>query len=146
MTCVSLKSGSASSGTRCSDHQPAKAPARAMSTTAARWRADRSMILAIIGLHPAFRVEEERARDRDALAGREAFDDRDAVAMPAAGLNVTRLEDARAAFDEHVRVLARQHDGVGRYQQRGFVRHLEIDVHEHVGTQHEAGVIGLEPK
>src|SRR4029078_8100052 len=98
MTCVSLRSGSASSGTRWSDHQPANAPARVTRTTAARCRAERSMIRAIIGLHPAFRVEEEGAGERDALARLEPVHDGDAVAVTAADLHGAARRPPRASL------------------------------------------------
>src|SRR4029078_5058854 len=121
MTCVSLRWGSGSSGTVWGDPQPATAPARVTRTTAARCRADRSMIRAIIGLHPAFRVEEERAGERDALARLEPVHDGDAVAVTAADLHVARLEHPGAALDEHVRAEAREHDRGGRDPERRFV-------------------------
>src|SRR3989475_12493451 len=48
MTCVSLRSGTASSGIWRSDHQPAAAAAIAIRMTAPRWVADHSITRSII--------------------------------------------------------------------------------------------------
>src|SRR4051812_4358710 len=101
ITCVSLMSGSASSGTWRSENQPAIAPATARTTTATRCFAERSITLLIMTVHPGFGVEEKCARGHDPVALGQAVQDFDAAAEPAAGADLARLEHAGAAFEEH---------------------------------------------
>ena len=84
MTWVSLRSGTASSGIWRSDHQPAAAATSAMTMTAAaigRGPLDDAIDHGGGAAaprrvpHAALRVEQERARDDDAIARGEAVDD-----------------------------------------------------------------------
>src|SRR5512134_3666964 len=96
MTCVSPTSGMASSGAFFSDHAPVTAAAAASSRTRMRLRTEKSMTRAIIasplGLHAAFRIEEERPGDGDALARRESAPHRDARVDPPPDLHLPGFE------------------------------------------------------
>src|SRR4051812_29529059 len=137
MTCVSLRSGSASSDTRVNDIQPAAAPASARRTTATRCLTDRSISRLIMGAHPAFRVQQESARDNDAVAAREAVEDFDAIAEAATGADVASLECAAAAFDEDRSTQPRRDDRLARHGQCRRERHEQVNVDEHVGAEDE---------
>src|SRR3954469_12779981 len=110
---MSLRSGIASSGTRCSDHQPAAAATSDATTTPTRCRAEKSMMWLIMGPHPGLGVEEERARHDYALARLEAVQDLHAIADAAPQRHLLRREVSGAALDEHGVVQPGSNDRLG---------------------------------
>src|SRR3954471_2446168 len=122
ITCVSLRAGRESTGPWRRENQPATAPASARTTTATRCFAERSMTLLIMAVHPRFGVEEEGAGGDDAVPGDEAVQDFDAVAEPAAGADLARLEHAGAALEEHAGAQSRGDERLGGYGDGRFVR------------------------
>ncbi len=81
----------------------------------------------------------------DPLPRHQALHDLHLVAVAPARLDLPRLEDA-VALDHVDRLLdAGVHDGVRGNGDGGRIIDGQLDVHEHVGTKDEAGVIGLQP-
>src|SRR6478752_4771708 len=104
MTCVSPRSGIASSGTCRNATTPATAAAATHSRTRNLFLTEKSMMRSIMvrgHFHPALGIDEERARGDDPLTGRQSSRHLYVVADPRAGLDQPRLEVAVAAFDEH---------------------------------------------
>src|SRR5256885_16731155 len=99
ITCVSLRSGSASTGTCSSENQPATAPASASSTTAIRCFAERSISLLIMAVHPALGIEQERSGHDDPLARLESLQDFHTPAEASSRVHLTRLECPGRAVD-----------------------------------------------
>src|SRR3954467_1106989 len=125
MTWVSPRSGSASSATWRIDHHPAIAAVSAIATTATRCFADRSMMRLIMAVSAASRqpdaalgIEEERARDHDALAGAQSAEDFDVIAGTAADLDPPRLERSWMPFDENRVGQSGGHERFGRHDNR----------------------------
>src|SRR3954470_8566713 len=144
MTCVSLRSGRASSDTRVNDTHPAAAPANARRTTATRCLTERSMSRLIMAPHPAFRIQQEGARDDDAFTAREPFENFDPIAEAAADANVARLERAAATFDEHGTAQPGREDRLARDGQCRGEWNEQVNVDEHVGAEHEVGVVDVD--
>src|SRR3954451_2526460 len=144
ITCVSLRSGRASSGTWRSENQPASAPASARTTTATRCFAERSMTLLIMAVHPRFGVEEEGAGGDDAVPGDQAVEDFDAVAEPAAGADLARLEHAGAALEEHAGAQSRGDERIGGHSNGRCVRDEQVNVDVHVGAKRKSWIVDLE--
>src|SRR3954471_16694700 len=152
MTWVSPRSGSASSATWRIDHHPAIAAVSAIATTATRCFADRSMMRLIMAAsaasrqpHAALGIEQERPRDHDALAGAQSAEDLDAIAGTAANIDPPRLERSWMPLDEDRVVQAGGYERFGRHDNRRRSLDLQVDVHEHVGPEHEPGVVRFEP-
>ena len=94
--------------------------------------------------HPAFRVDQERAFDDDALPHHEALEDLHPVADAPPGLHAARLEVAVAAVHEHHLAQARVDDRVGRHRDGRRKRGVEVHVHEHAGLERVVGVVEFE--
>src|SRR5689334_20291289 len=103
MTCVSLRSGMASSGTFFIDHQPATAAKPISRNTAALLRPENSMMRSIMRrrLQLAFGVDEKVAGGHDPLAGAQTLQDLDAAAGALAGRDLPRLDVSVAAVHEN---------------------------------------------
>src|SRR5215472_7918411 len=105
MTCVSLRSGIASSGMLRADHQPATTAAAVSRNTRNGLRADQSMTRLIIGsmpqTEPAFGIEQKVAGRYDPLACLEPFENLDAIGVPLAGLHLSGLQVSVAEIDKY---------------------------------------------
>src|SRR5574338_671274 len=130
ITCVSLRSGMASSGTVRIDHRPATTDVATSRKTRNRLRAENSMMRLIMvrlralralrrdagrrvfvlrgrraegvhcGAQLTFGIHQECSGRYDALAHAQAPGDRDAVAEPLANLHLPRFQIPVAAIDE----------------------------------------------
>src|SRR5829696_2767750 len=106
ITCVSLRSGIASSATERIEYQPAAASTATSRRMSTRLRPENSMIALIMvvfsagrGCHRAhltFAIQQEGAARDDPLPGLESTGDLDAVVDPCARYDLTRFEFARA--------------------------------------------------
>src|SRR5215218_5868867 len=107
MTCVSLRSGIASSATERMQYQPAAASTATIRRTRTRLRPENSMMASIMlvvsggwrgwrgcrnGAHLAFAVQQKGAAGDDALAGGESTGDLDPVVDACAGDDLTGFE------------------------------------------------------
>src|SRR5690348_5491537 len=108
MTCVSLRSGMASSGMFSRAHQPPSAAAATSKKTRNRLRAENSMIVLImVRSRPhscfqlALRINEKVSGGDDPLAGFEPAQDLNASIGFGADFHFARLEIAVAAIDKH---------------------------------------------
>src|SRR5579862_8790377 len=104
MTCVSPRSGIASSGTSCSARNPAIAAAATSSKTRNLFLTEKSMMRLIMvraRLHATLGIDEKRAGDYDPLSGEQPFGHFDVFADPPPGLDQPRLEVAVAVVYEH---------------------------------------------
>src|SRR5260370_28522438 len=100
MTCVSLRSGIASSDMFRADHQPAMTAAAVKRKTRKGLFADHSMTRLIIGsrprVHLTLGIEQEVAGCDDPLAGLQPFEDLDAIAESRASFHFPWLQVAAA--------------------------------------------------
>src|ERR1017187_4539368 len=159
ITWVSLRSGSASSGTvRIAHRPPMMAAATRMSTTIL-FLAENSMIALIIllafvahaghvhgggalgwRLQLALGIDQEAAGRDHPLARFEPRENLDAIAAARAGMHLARLEESVASIDvNHLPLAGVQHRFGGDGQPRRLL-HGELDLCVHVGLERQAGV------
>src|SRR4249919_3223660 len=114
MTCVSVRSGIASSGVRLNACRPKPTPTRTPAIVIARLRAHHPMTRSIIarlplarrGAQPALGGDEEVAGHDHALAGGDAAEHLVVAAGARAEPDLTRREPAVAEIHEHEPALA----------------------------------------
>ena len=92
-------------------------------------------------LHPAFRIDEEVARDDDLLACHESLCYLHPVSEAPARFHLPGFEEAIAAVHEDGLFEARVEDRIRRDGECGRERDRELHVHEHVRSEHIAGVV-----
>src|SRR5215831_3844351 len=160
MTCVSLRSGIASSGTVFIDHTPAMTAAVTTINTTKRFFAENSMMRLITAVslvwrgwraHSAcsspeltLRIDEERAGCNDALAGRKPAVNGDAIAETITNHDCPGFEIAVAQIDENGLAVARVEQGIRRDRQPRRAGDAEFDVDEHLGSHARTGIAGIE--
>src|SRR5487761_2130872 len=165
MTCVSLKSGSASRGTLYIGQMPTATAKPINKKTSALLAAENSRMrpiilmphprhLGMIGLrlsrrapqlvarHPpgggfelAFGIDQERPRGHDALIHLQAAADFNAVSKTISGLDSARLEIPIAAVNKCGFANARIHDRVNWDREMGSATDVKIDIDKHFWLQ-----------
>src|SRR5438105_3818283 len=149
ITCVSLRSGIASSGMCVIDHVPPATAAPTRRKIRNLLRAENSMMRLIMLMFPgtcgvsrvrrsggrllelALRIDQEVARSYDPLPRLKAAQNLHAITQPFAGLHLARLEISISAIHEHGLTDAGVEHGFGGHCQFALGRNLELDVHEH---------------
>src|ERR1051326_525349 len=104
ITCVSLRSGIASSGMVRMDHQPAATAAATSVNTTSLLRPENSMIVLIMrerSFELRFGIDQKRSGGDDALARTQAAQDLDPIVDAVADFDGARLQTPVALIDKH---------------------------------------------
>src|SRR6266852_4063532 len=110
ITCVSERSGTASSDVRNSAATPKPTAIRTAITVNARWRAHAAIRRSIMAGSPLLRRHQEIAGRHHHLAGAQSREDFVVAARPRAELDLARREAAVAEINEHDMALAGRQD------------------------------------
>src|SRR5438067_8406564 len=132
MTCVSLRSGIASSGTFRIDQMPATTAKPTRMKTMSRLRPENSMMWLIMAAARVFQlglgVNQKGSGSDNALAGFDASDDFDTIADAVARAHLARLEIAVSAIDKDRCAQAGIDHGVCRHGHAAANADSKLDV------------------